>query len=91
MKDYYYIGVAKINGTGRKVLVKMNECHMSNGSMVEFRINDYRYLAEVICSKIILKGSTEEEMYNALSPVTEVEKVYGISWEKNKEDEEDGN
>ena len=91
MRDYYYIGVAKIIGTDRKVLVKMNECYMSNGSIVEFRINDHKNIAEVISASIVLEGSTEEEMFNAVSSIYEVEKVYGISWEKKKEDQEDGN
>ena len=91
MADHYYIGVAKIIGTDRKVLVKKNDYGMRNGSIVEFCINDHKNLAEVICASLVIKGSSEEEMLTALSAVYEVEKVYGLSWEKKKEDQEDGN
>lgn len=91
MKDYYRICAAKIIGTERVVLVKIQNGYVSPGNIVEFHIGVHRNLAEVLFDSLVRKGSDDEAVMMAVSPAYEIEKIYTKYWEKNEEEEKNGN
>lgn len=93
MKDYYYIGTAKVIGSDRMVLVKTTSSYMDAGNVVEINTGVLRVMAEVVCYSMVKEGSKDEAIMTSIAPVYEVEKIYRLSWEfeKKEEEAEDGN
>ena len=93
MSDYYYIGTAKIIGADRMVLVKTNSSYFDAGCVVEINTGVLHNMAEVICTSMVKKGSKDEAIMTSIAPVYEAEKIYRLSWEfeKKEEETEDGN
>lgn len=89
MQKYCYIGSAKHHGSDRIVLVRTPaDNFMTAGNIVEFHIGDHRHLAEVIDVAMVPKDGNEERVMADISPIYDVEKIYGLAWEtkENKED-----
>jgi hypothetical protein len=93
MSDYYYIGTAKAIGAGQMILVKTTSSYMDAGNVVEIDTGVLRIMAEVIYTSMVKKGSKDEAIMTSIAPVYEVEKIYRLSWEfeKKEEETEDGN
>ena len=88
MKEYSYIGVAEDLVEGTKFIVKSNNCNLYEKSIVMFVVGGVPIYAEVLKAAFLRIGGNEESMLTEFGEIHEVEKIYGLAWEK-KEEEED--
>ena len=92
MKKYSYIGVVdSLFDYGCKFMVRSTDCPIYDGNIVKFTVNRLPVHAKVIHSAFLPMGGEEEAMLAEFGEIYEVEKVYGLSWEKNEEVTENGN
>ena len=94
MENYYYIGLVETTDGifNRKALVKSEDgCYLHPGNVVAFHDGDRKCLSVIKNVSFISKGSEEEAILAELAPVFTVEEIYNFSWQKAKEDENDGN
>ena len=93
MKDYSYIGVAESIsfgiGSGAKFLVRSNDCPIHEDNIVVFKSGTTVVHAEVLHASFLPIGSEEEAMLAEFGEIHEVEKIYGLAWEKKEEVTED--
>ena len=91
MKEYSYVGVASSVGVGLggvKFLVRSKEHSIHKGSIVKFTVdNRATVYADVLHASYLPIGSEEEAMLAEFGDVYEVEKIYGLDWEKKEEEE----
>lgn len=92
MSDFYKMCAAKAVGVdfGKAVLVK-TDAWVSPGNLIAFRANGVLHVAEVVDVAFVQKGSSDEAVMTAVAPVYEAEKIYSQSWEKEEEEQNDGN
>ena len=86
MKEYSYIGVGEEINDGFKVIVKSSACPIHEGNIVRVLINDIPFYAEILHAAFLLVGSEEESMLAEFGEIHEVEKIYGLAWDKKKEE-----
>lgn len=92
MKDYCYIGVVgSLFDYGCLFIVRSTDCTIYEGNIVAFTVNRLTVHAKVLHSAFLPIGSEEEAMLAEFGEIYEVEKVYGLAWEKEEEVTEDGN
>ena len=92
MKKYSYIGVVdSLFDYGCKFIVRSADCPIYEGNIVAFTVNRQIVHAEVLHSAFLPIGGEEEAMLAEFGEVYEVDKVYGLAWEKKEEVTEDGN
>ena len=92
MKDYSYIGVIEdCTGDEERFVVRSKDHSIRKGNLVEITVGRHTFLGEVLHSAYLPIGSEEESMLAELGAIHEVEKIYGLAWEKKEEVTEDGN
>ena len=86
MKEYSYIGVIEdLMGDEERFVVRSAYCPIYAGNVVEIAIGRNTFLGVVLHSAYLQIGGEEEAMLSELGTIHEVQKVYGLSWEKKKE------
>lgn len=93
MKNYSYIGVIEdLMGDEERFIVRSTTDHsIKAGNIVAITIGRNTILGEVLHSAFLPIGSEEEAMLSEFGEIYEVEKIYGLAWEKKEEVTEDGN
>lgn len=92
MKNYSYIGVIEdLMGDEERFVVRSTNYSISAGNVVAITIGRNTILGEVLHSAFLPIGSEEEAMLSEFGTIYEVEKIYGLAWEKKEEVTEDGN
>ena len=92
MKKYSYIGVIEnLMGDEERFVVRSTHYPINSGSIVSTTIGRSTVLGEVLHSAFLPIGSEEEAMLSEFGSIYEVEKIYGLAWEKKEEVTEDGN
>lgn len=86
MKEYSYIGVAEDLVEGTKFIVKSNSCNLHEKNIVMFVVGGVPIYAEVLKAAFLRIGGNEEAMLAEFGEIHEVEKIYGLDWEKKEEE-----
>lgn len=92
MKEYSYIGVIEdLMGDEERFVVRSVDCSIHAGNIVAITIGRNTILGEVLHAAFLPIGSEEEAMLSEFGNIYEVEKIYRLTWEKEEEEEENGN
>ena len=92
MKKYSYIGVADpLFDYGCRFIVRSTDSPICEGNIVAFTVNKLIVHANVLHSAFLPISGEEEAMLAEFGKIHEVEKIYGLAWEKEEEATEDGN
>lgn len=92
MKKYSYIGVIEdLMCDEARFVVRSTDHSIHAGNIVAITIGRNTILGEVLHSAFLPIGSEEEAMLAEFGEVYEVEKIYGLAWEKKEEVTENGN
>ena len=92
MKEYSYIGVIQdLMCEEARFVVRATGHSIHAGSIVAIKVGSNTILGEVLHSAFLPIGSDEEAMLSEFGEIHEVEKIYGLDWEKKEEVTEDGN